>query len=189
MNRARVPQNSNVLVELGGKYPTEVGYDPFVPFEILWVITNGQMRKKFLWIAIRKSGIYVADGTPFNVHTSYHTDGTFHWKIKKRKQVFDKIPALPDIPKPILIQNASTSIDDDYLVSFNFANFEDRLVDEIIYLDNRKLPNGINYHVWAVPPFRHGEIPLHTDNPAYIHIITHTNPWIEVIIYEEGKRK
>lgn len=188
MNRAKVPQNSNVLVELGTKYPTEVDYDPFVPFEILWVIRNGQVRKKFLWIAIRKSGIYVADGTPFNFNTSYHNDGSFHWKIKKHKQVFDKRPPLPDIPKPIPIQTASTSITDDYLNSFAFANFEDRLVNKIIYLDNRMLPDWINYDVWAVPPFRHGEVPLHTDNPAHIHIITHTNPWIEVIIYEKGKR-
>ena len=82
MNRAKVPQNSKILVELGTKYPTEVNYDPIAPFEILWVITNGHVRKKLLWIAIRKTGIYVADGTSFNSHTSYHTDGVVLEKQK-----------------------------------------------------------------------------------------------------------
>ncbi|MGO8762201.1 MAG: hypothetical protein ACLP2P_15880 [Desulfobaccales bacterium] len=189
MNRAKVPQDSKILVELGSKYPTEVAYDPFIPFEILWVITNGQVHRKFLWIAIRKSGIYVADGTPFNFHTSYHADGRFHWKSKKYKQILNNKPPLPNIPEPIIIQTATTSITDDSLDFFGLANFEDRLVDKILYLDNRMLPEWIYYDVWAVPPFRHGDVPLHTNNPAHIHIITHTNPWIEVIIYEQGKRK
>lgn len=189
MNRAKVPENSKVYVELGTKYPTEVDYDPFVPFQILWVITNGQVRRNFLWIAIRKSGIYVADGTPFNVHTSYHTDGRFHWKSKKHTQVFEKRPPLQNLSEPIIIQNATASINDDSLDLFELAHFEDRLVDKILYLDNRMLPDWINYEVLAVPPFRHGDVPLLSIWPAHIHIITHTNPWIEVIIYEQGKRK
>jgi hypothetical protein len=189
MNRAKVPQNSKILVELGTKYPAEVDYDPFVPFEILWVITNGRLRRKFLWIAIRKSGIYVADGTPFNSHTSYHNDGRFHLKSKKHKQVLDTRPPLPNIPQPIIIQNSTVNITDESLELFYLADFDDRLVDKILYLDNRRLPDWIYYNVWLLPPFRHGDVPLHTDNPAHIHIITHTIPWIEVIIYEQGKRK
>jgi hypothetical protein len=85
MNRAQIPPNSRIYVELGSKYPTEVDYDPIAPFTILWVVTNGEIRRKFLWVTIRKSGIYVADGGPDNFHTSYHTDGRFHWKSKNRK--------------------------------------------------------------------------------------------------------
>jgi hypothetical protein len=189
MSRALVPKDAKIYVELGTKYPTEVDYDPFIPFEILWVITNGKLHRKFLWVTIRKTGINVADGTPFNFHTSYHTDGTFHWKIKDHKTTFDKRPPLHNINEPVIIQTASTSITDGSLDRFGLTNFEGRLVDKILYLDNRMLPDWIYYHVWAVPPFRHGDVPLHTDNPAHIHIITHTNPWIEVIIYENGKRK
>lgn len=189
MHRAQVPHNARIYVELGTEYPSKVAYDPFVPFEVLWVITNGQVRRKFLWVAVRRSGIYVADGTPINFHTSYHTDGRFHWKSKKHIKVFDNKPPLPNISEPIIIQTASTSITDDSLDFFGLADFEDRLVDKILYLDNRRLPDWIYYQVWAVPPFRHGDVPLFTDKPAHINIITHTNPWIEVIIYEDGKRK
>jgi hypothetical protein len=189
MNRAQVPPNSKIYIELGTTYPTEVDYDPIAPFKILWVVTNGEIRRKFLWITIRKSGIYVADGSPDNFHTSYHTDGRFHWKSKNRKIAHEKRPPLPNILEPVIIQTVSLSITDDSLDMYELTNFDDQLVDKIFYLDNRMLPEGIYYHVWAVPPFRHGDVPLHTDKPAHIHIITHTNPWIEVIIYEEGKRK
>jgi hypothetical protein len=42
--------------------------------------------------------------------------------------------------------------------------------------------------VWAVPPFRDGDVPLLTVHPAHIHVVTHTNPWIQVVIYEQGQR-
>jgi hypothetical protein len=95
---------------------------------------------------------------------------------------------LPDIGKPVLIQSATTTITDEVLDRFDLTSFEDSLVDRVIYLDNRMLPEAVYYHVWVVPPFRHGEVPLMTNHPAHIHVITHTNPWLDVVICEQGKR-
>jgi hypothetical protein len=189
MNRAPIPGNAKILVEVGSNRPSEMGYDPFAPFRMLWVITNGVVRRKFLWVTIRKTGIYVAHAGPDSLHTSYHTDGTVHWKLRKQKLSVGTRPALPNISEPILVQSASMAITDEVLDKFQLAKFEDQTADTVIYLDNRMLPGGLHYQVWAVPPFRHSEIPLMTDQPAHIHLVTHTCPWIEVVIYEQGTRR
>jgi hypothetical protein len=80
-------------------------------------------------------------------------------------------------------------VTDDTLDRFDLTSFEDGPVDRVIYLDNRMLPEALHYDVWAVPPFKHGTVPLMTDYPAQIHITTHTIPWLEVIIYEQGPRR
>jgi len=98
-------------------------------------------------------------------------------------------PPLGTLREPVLIQNASAQITDNVLEAFELAKFRDTPVDKVIYLDNRMLPDWISYEVWAVPPFLHGFVPLHTDWPAQIHLVTHTIPWVEVIIYEQGKRQ
>lgn len=188
MTRTKVPCGAKILVEVGTTRPSEVSFDPFGPFKILWAITNGAVRRNFLWVTVRKTGIYVAFGGPGHTHTSYHTDGRLHWKSDQQTTELEHQPPLPDIGKPVLIQSATTTITDEVLDRFDLTSFEDSLVDRVIYLDNRMLPEEVYYHVWLVPPFRHGEVPLMTNYPAHIHIITHTNPWIEVVIYEQGKR-
>lgn len=189
MKRARVPKDARIFFEVGTDHPSEVDYDPFEPFKILWVVTNGKVRRNFLWVTIRKTGIYVAFGGSGNMHTSYHTDGTLHWKSKDHAEKFEQRPPLPNIPGPVLIQSGTTVIANEAFNAFKLTTFEDKPVDRVIYLDNRMLPEAVYYHVWAVPPFMHGEVPLLTKHPAHIHVITHTNPWIEVVIYEQGKRK
>jgi MgsA AAA+ ATPase C terminal len=62
MNRASTPPEAAILVEVGSHRPHKVVFDAFGPFKILWVITNGTMRRNFLWITLRKTGIYVASG-------------------------------------------------------------------------------------------------------------------------------
>jgi hypothetical protein len=189
MNRAKVPVDAAVLIELGTQRPLEVAFAPFVPFQILWVVTDGKVQRKFLWVTVRKTGIYVASGGPHSTHTSYHRDGTFHWKVKNHKQPIGRRHPLPEIPEPVLIQNATTMITDQALALFELAKFNDQAVDKVVYLDNRMLPDAIFYQVWAVPPFRHYAVNLLTEWPAQIHVVTHTNPWIEVVIYEQGNRR
>lgn len=189
MPRAKVPKQARILVEVGSSRPEEVAYDPFGPFRILWVVTNGRTRRNFLWVTVRRTGIYVAFGGPGHAHTSYHVDGRFHWKANGRTVELEQKPPLPEIEKPILIQSATTVITDDVLRRFELTRFADRPVDRVVYLDNRVLPEAIYYHVWAVPPFHHGAVPLLTDHPAHIHVVTHTNPWIQVVIYEQGQRR
>ncbi len=191
MTHARIPQDAKIYIEVGATRPNEMAFDFFQPFKILWVVTNGRVQRNFLWLTIRGTGIYVAFGGPVGVHTSYHSDGTFHWKTDDGNTTIDlkPKPALPDIPGPILVQSATGVIRDDALNRFELTNFTDQPVDRVIYLDNRMLPEAIYYHVWVVPPFRHGDVPLMTEHPAHLHLITHTNPWIEVIIYEQGRRR
>jgi len=189
VTRAKIPHDANILVEMGTNRPKEVAYDPFGPFKILWVVTNGDVRRNFLWITVRKSGIYVAFGGPGDLHTSYHADGAFHWKAGEHTIKLDRKPPLPDIPEPVLVQSATSVINDEALDRFELTNFIDKPVDRVVYLDNRMLPEAIYYHVWAVPPFQYGIVPLLTAHPAHIHVITHTNPWIQVVIYEQGEKR
>jgi hypothetical protein len=188
MTRAKIPQDAKILIELGKSRPEKVSYDTFRPFKILWVLTNGRETRNYLWVTIRKSGIYCAFGGPGNIHTSYHSDGKFHWKVGEHTEDLGKKPPLPNIPAPILIQNSTTVITDEALETFQLTNFQNQPVDRVIYLDNRMLPEAVCYDIWLVPPFRHCDVPLLIDWPAHIHIITHTNPWIQAIIYEQGKR-
>ena len=188
MTHAAVPDDAMILFELGTKRPAEVAYAPFMPFTILWVVTNGRERRNFLWVVRRRTGIYVAFGGPGSRHTSYHSDGTFQWKSGGRKLTVQKRPPLSSIREPVLIQNGAAIINDEALESFQLTAFRDQPVDRVVYLDNRMLPEAIAFHVWVLPPFRHGAVPLLTDRPAQIHLVTHTVPWIEVVIYEEGRK-
>jgi hypothetical protein len=189
VKRASIPQNAKLYVELGTRRPETVSYDPILPFEMFWVVTNGKIRRKFLWVTYRKTGIYVASGMPESSHTSYHTDGTFHWKTSKN-HVLSKQQKSPldKIQQPVLIQNGATSITDEALELFEMREFKDHPVDSVLYLDNRVLPESIAYHVYAVPPFQHGDIHLMIDWPASLHVVTQTNPWIAVVIYEQTNR-
>lgn len=189
MSRIPVPSGARIYVELGTTVPTETAYEAFGPFELAWVIMNGSVQRIFLWVTVRKTGIYVAFGGPGHMHTSYHADGQFHWKSDTFTQEVGRKPPLPDIPEPVLIQSATTVITNDALDRFDLAEFRDRPVDRVIFMDNRMLPDALHYHVWAVPPFKHGDVPLMTGNPAHIHVSTHTKPWIEVVVYEQGPRK
>ena len=123
------------------------------------------------------------------MHASYHTNGRFHWKTDTFTQELVSQPPLPNIPGPVLMMSATTSISDDVLGRFKLAEFRNRRADRVIFMDNRMLPENLHYEVWAVPPFKHGDVCLMTNHPAHIHISTHTNPWIEVVIYEQGPRK
>lgn len=187
-NRAKVPKEASILVEVGTRRPIEVAYDPLGPFRMLWVVTNGKVRRNFLWLTVRKTCIYVAFGGPGGAHTSYHADGRFHWKVQGDPVHLDQKPSLPNLHEPVLIQSATTVISDEALRRFDLTRFVDRPVDRIVYLDNRVLPDAICYHVWVVPPFHHGAVPLLTVHPAHIHVVTHTNPWMQVVIYEQGRR-
>jgi len=177
-----------LTVELGGERPAEVAYDPCGPFRMLWVITNGRVRRNFLWVTSRKTGIYVAFAGPGSIHTSYHAGGEFHWKIDGEKMEFGRRPPLAGLETAQLIQSATSIIDNEALRRFRLSRFADKAVDRVVYLDNRMLPRAISYEVWAVPPFRHGTVPLMIEDPAHIHVSTHTDPWIQVVIYEQGKR-
>jgi hypothetical protein len=188
MSRALIPPDAKILVELRKDRPLEVSYNAFGPFKILWVITDGAVQHNFLWITVRKTGIYVAFGGPGGIHTSYHTDGTFHWKVNKQSIDLTPRPPLIELRAPVLIQNATAVVNTEALKGFELTSFINKPVDRVIYLDNRMLPESLHYEVWLVPPFRHGDVPLITEYPAHIHIVTHTLPWIQVIIYEEGSR-
>lgn len=122
-------------------------------------------------MAIRSNSIYVALGAPGNLHASYHApDGHSHWKMETLTK-----PPLPGILEPVLIQNATIDISNETLEQFNLAELRDRPVDQVIFMDNRVLPDEIYYHVLAVPPFKHVGILLMPDRPAHIYISTLTN--------------
>jgi hypothetical protein len=95
---------------------------------------------------------------------------------------------LSQIQEPVLFQSGTVAIHDEALARLGLTGFRDRRVDRLIYLDNRGV-QAVHYQIWLVPPFKHAEVPLMTDSPGDIHLITTTIPWIEVVIYEQGRSK
>jgi hypothetical protein len=110
-------------------------------------------------------------------------------ETREEEVAFGAETSLGEFREPLIIQNATTNIGDQALEGFELAEFSDQPVDSIIYLDNRMLPLYVAYEVWAVPPFRMDILPFHTHSPAHVHFVTHTNPWIAVLIYEQGPRR
>lgn len=188
MPRAKVPPETRVLVEVGSQRPSEVAFDPLGPFEMLWVVTNGKARRKLMWVCSRQTGVYVAFGFAGHAHVSYHIDGTFHTKVAGQKVHHEKRLPLHEIQEPILFQSGTVAIHDEVLARLGLPGFRDRRVDRLIYLDNRGI-EAVHYQIWLVPPFRHAEVPLRTDSPGDIHVVTATIPWLEVVIYEQGRSK
>lgn len=188
MPKAPIPSNASILVEVGTDRPTETSYEAVDTYQICWVITNGDLRRKYLWINRRPSGFYIALGMPRGIHTTYHQDGKRHWKIGSGGQRTDLKNGLPfdSLSGAVLVQNATTSITDDTLDDWELAEFNDEDIDRVFYLDNRQLPDYLYYEVFLVEPFKHSEISLHTDKPVHFHLLTHTLPWIAVLIYEGG---
>jgi hypothetical protein len=185
--RARVPDDARISFEVGTQRPEETSYLSVEPFEMLWVVTNGVSRRNLFRIKLNKTGLYVSLSRDGNIHSSYHSDGNCHWKSAYHETIeLPTRPTLQEITKPQLIGNGTIAITDDVLNAFELTEFEDKAVDRVVYLDNRKLPPTIAYEVWAVPPFKHAEVALRTDFPAHIHVVTHTVPWIEVVVYEQG---
>jgi hypothetical protein len=193
--KAKVPPEVPLLIEVGSPRPTETSFDSQGPFEILWVLTNGVVQRCFLRITIRKTGIYVSHGGDLgDFHTSRHADGRTWWRFrpkegKKLTHGLGKRKPIAELAEPELIENATISIDDDTMTLFAVTEFQERhRPDSIIFLDTRVLSGALAYQVWAVPPFAHGKVPLMTDWRAQLHLVTHTVPWLMVVIYEQGER-
>jgi len=188
--RAQVPDDARISFEVGSQRPTETSYLSVEPFEVLWVVTNGEIRRNLFRINLSKDGLYVSISRDGNIHSSYHSDGNCHWKSAFHDTIeLPTRPPLQEIAEPQLISNGTIAIADDVLDALELTKFEDGEVNHVVYLDNRRLPPTIAYEVWAVPPFKHAEVALRTDFPAHIHVVTHTVPWIEVIVYEQGAKR
>ena len=58
-------------------------------FEVCFVITNGVIKRRFLWVTCRKSGFYFAFASKGGGHQSYHSDGTSHFKTDDGTKIPD----------------------------------------------------------------------------------------------------
>jgi hypothetical protein len=165
-----------------------MGFVGACPFSVCWVITDGKRRWKYLLINRRKSGIYVAMGLKGGIHSSYHADGTRHWKIgRKTISKLGNGPPLEEVKGCIQIASSGSTIETKALG--DYAEFKDETADKIIYIDNRTFGPGVGASVYMVEPFAHGQIPLHTDQPSFFYLITHTVPWIAVVLTDQSRAK
>lgn len=98
-----------------------------------------------------------------------------------------KGPPLDQITGYVTLGNSSSDISTQALRGF--SEFKDDQIDKIIYLDNRTFGPFVNTCIFLVEPYRHGEIPLHIHQPCFYYLITHTIPWVVVIIGEGTKQQ
>lgn len=197
--RARVPKDVPLLVELGSRRPGEVAFEAKTPYNLVIVITNGKIKRKFLHINRRASGMYVAHGMPGGLHESYHSDGKRHYKGKgidektgNEKKFIHKLPAgvpLDRLTGFVRMQNATAAVSDRALKGYARFLDSEGPFDRVVYLDNRSLPEAINYEVILVEPFRHATIPFLTDWPVHLQLFTRCLPWIALLIYEQWPKQ
>lgn len=153
-------------------------------YRVCFVVTNGKRRRKFLWITRRTSGLYIAFAGPGAMHQSYHRDGKSHWKLNGQKlHDVNNLPPLDSVKGVVHVTNASFRISDDVLDGFEFPDFNDEPVDELVYIDNRRIA-GVNFSVSLVEPWDHAQLPIFRDYPSQIHLTTHTNPWLAVVLHD-----
>jgi hypothetical protein len=155
-------------------------------FKVCFVITNGIIRKKFLWISRRKSGFYIAFATPGGIHQSYHQDGKSHMKVGKSEKVSDLAnrPPLDSIVDAHFVTSGGFLINDDALDLLQLPEFKDEQIDRVIYLDNRLL-KGVSFQIWLVEPWKQAQVPLIMDKRAHMHLFTHTQPWLAIVLYDD----
>ena len=162
--RARIPPDVPLMVEVGTQRPSEVCYEAKLPHSILILITNGRIRRKFIYITRRKSGIYVARGHEGGFHESYHAVGKRHWKgsgINEETGLEEDFgyklpsgPPLENITGYVTLQNATTVVANRALRGYARFKERDGPYDKIVYLDNRSLPEAVSYDVMLVEPLR-----------------------------------
>jgi hypothetical protein len=193
--RARIPPDVPVMVEVGTQPPSEVRYEAKLPYNILILITNGRIRRKFIHITRRKTGIYIARGHEGGFHESYHADGKRHWKgsgINEETGLEEDfgydLPSGPPLDKVtgcVTLQNATTVVANRSLRGYARFKERDGPYDKIVCLDSRSLSEAVSYDVMLVEPFRHGKIPFITTWPLYFQLFTRCIPWIALLIYEQ----
>jgi hypothetical protein len=193
--RAKIPSDVPLLIEIGTSRPQEVQYRAKQPYSILILITNGKIRRKFLHINRRRSGIYIAHGREGGFHESYHLDGKRHWRGKgineetgSEEDFGYDLPTGPPLAKLtgyVTLHNATAVVANNALRGYAQFKERDGPYDKIVYLDNRSLPEAVSYDVVLVEPFRHGEIPFITSWPLHVQLFTRCVPWIALLIYEQ----
>ena len=194
--RAKIPTDAPLLIEVGTRQrPVEVEYSAKEPYSILILIANGKIRRKFLHINRRGSGIYIAHGFPGGWHESYHSDGKRHRRgsgINEETAVEEDFgydlpsgPPLDELTGYFTLQNATAVVSNRALRGYPRFKEWDGPFDKIVYLDNRSLPEAVSYDVVLVEPFRHGKIPFITTWPLHVQIFTRCIPWIALLIYEQ----
>jgi hypothetical protein len=186
--KARVPPSAVVWRELGKGPAQEMAFVGVCPFSACWVITDGKRRWKYLHINRRKSGIYVAMGLKGGFHSSYHADGTRHLKMgRKTITMLKKGPPLEEVKGYVQIASSGSTIETKALRGY--AKVKGVSADMIIYIDNRTYGPNVGASVYIVEPFAHGKIPLHTDQPSFFYLITHTVPWLAVVLTDQSRAK
>jgi hypothetical protein len=193
--KAKVPPDAPLLVEPGSARPEEVAFDAKEPYRIAIVITNGSIRRKFVYIDRNKNGIFIAHGSRGSSHESYYPDGKRRWKFtginEETGTDYEEVSDLPSGPPLdrltgfLRLQTATVVVSDDFLGNFSDFSDHDGPFDKIVYLDSRALPKAVNYEVMLVEPFRHGLIPFHTNWPCHFQLFTRCLPWIALLIYEQ----
>jgi hypothetical protein len=95
----------------------------------------------------------------------------------------NNLPPLDSVKGVVQVTNASFGVSDDVLDRFDFPDFNDERVDELVYIDNRRV-GSVNFEVLLVEPWHHAQLPIISDWPAQIHLTTHTDPWLAVVLYD-----
>lgn len=156
-------------------------------YEICFVITNGQVRKRFFWVTRSSKGFYFAFASKGGGHFSYHADGTAHFVFDSKIKVPEESKRTPidQIKGVEFFQGISSIVTDSFLDEFKTPVFDDTRFDSIVYIDNRK-DAILNAHIYLVEPYKHGEIPIIKSSNTQLYLFTKTTPWLAIITFEQA---
>ncbi len=157
------------------------------PFRLIVVLTDGRISKRFLVLTWRPDGIYLAtlDERYGALHTSYHQDGTFHFRAPRvpgPDPPSIKRPAFTEVRGFFQLHFASFGTTRPQLERLSDLQAEDR-PERLVPVDLHQLPGRLSCSVFILEPGYDGPPPPKLGNLIHEALISETMPWILLHVY------
>lgn len=160
---------------------------PSAPLELLIAVTDGQVSKKFLTLARRRSGIYLATFMERfgGVHTSYHADGSYFFRgerIPGPDPPSVTRPALRDIRGCMQMSYASFGVPPEEFARLPLLLDSDRF-DQTIRLDLEQVARRLSLSIYLLEPGYEGIRPSLPGCLLQSELLRDEHPWILIDLY------
>lgn len=155
--------------------------------ELLIAVSDGQLSKKFLTLARRRTGIYLATFMERfgGVHTSYHADGSYFFRgerIPGPDPPPVRRPALRDIRGCIQMSYASFGISPEEFVRLPLLLNND-CFDQTIRLELQQLAGRLSLSIYLLEAGYNGIRPSIPGALLRSELLRDEHPWILIDLY------
>ena len=160
---------------------------PGATLELLIAVTDGRVSKKFLTLARRRTGIYVATFMERfgGVHTSYHTDGSYFFRGERIPGPDPPVvtrPPLSDIRGCVQMSYASFGIPPEEFARLPLLLGDDRF-DQTIKLEVGQLAGRLSLSIYLLEAGYDGIRPSLPGTLLGSELLRDEHPWILIDLY------